>query len=125
MTPPPMTTTFGFAARAMKEALGILEPLLVDEAFEDLHQVGGGDDLDAAPAHQLDDTGVHHRDVGDVVERGIVHGDAWRRGEQPCDLGMQLSPGQVVVLVAGQLVQLAADDLPAPPPNPDIDLIKD
>src|SRR3990172_3632100 len=42
--------------------------------LEALHQVGGACDLASLRAHQLDGSGVHHRDVRNGVARRILHG---------------------------------------------------
>ena len=49
-----------------------------EHRFELLDELSTGHDFDPEGADQLDRAGIDARDVGDVVPRRILHGDAFR-----------------------------------------------
>ena len=50
-----------------------------EHGFESLYQFGARDGFDSERADELDCSGIHVRDVGDVVHRRILHRDATLR----------------------------------------------
>ncbi len=70
-------------------------------------QVGGGADLDAEAADELDDSGIGQRDRRDLAAWRVLHGNAaigLEYGREPL---MQLAPAGVVLLRAGQCAEVS------------------
>ena len=84
--------------------------MLGEDGLEDADEVGGADDVLAHGAHQLDGAGIDHGDVHDGVARGVLHGDGGGAVEHGFELVLELLPGGVGVLGAGEGVELAGLD---------------
>ena len=82
-----------------------LVALLVDERLELLDEVGGRDDLVPEAPDDLDRSRVDDRHVRNIVERRILHGELLRLAEHLLDGRVELSPGAVESLLAGERVE--------------------
>ncbi len=90
------------------------------DGLELLDEVGARDEVDAGEgADEFDGSGVHARDVGDVVLRRILHGDLSQHDaaalepagrERVAHGGVEFLPAAVDDLPAGQGVELEALD---------------
>jgi len=78
-----------------------LDPFVAADGLELLDEVGGGYDLVAEGAYEVDGPGIDDGDVRDVVERRVLHSDAVRRRQDRAELLVQLAPRQVELLLPG------------------------
>ena len=63
-----------------------------EDGFKLADEIGGGDDLFAEGAQELDGAGIDHGDIHDVVVGRVLHGDFLLVLEEILETGVQFLP---------------------------------
>ena len=88
-----------------------LDLLLAPGRLELGHQIRGTDDIFAQAAQQVDGAAVHQRDREYAVVRRVLHGQVAIFRQNRFQLVEQLLPAGILVLLAGQGIEVSGFDL--------------
>ncbi len=88
-----------------------LDLLFAPGGFELRHQVRGTDDVLSQAAQQVDGAAVHQRNGEHAVVRRVLHGQVAMLGENRFQLVEQFLPAGILVLLAGQGIEVSGFNL--------------